>query len=328
MTELPITLVPERPSDCDAIEKLHRRTFGPGRFTRTAFRIREQAPHDPRLSFTAHVGTMMVGSVRLTHIAIGETPALLLGPLTVEPPFRAVGIGCAADGSLHGSGARRRSQAHHSRGRCALYYNRFGFRHVPPGRIQMPGPCDPARLLVAELVPGAFEGVHGPARGARTPPAIGWFCARKRPRQRLPGPLCFRRLRADHSAATTSGLPRAMRSRLQQLGHEESDLDGLVRIEARVRNRSGSGPAGPRPKWRGRRPCIRLHSCRSSQMDAAGIGSLGPVHIEEGLDFRLDALERARLVAGTGLMVLPCMDRTTHTTLRPSFSTARMRAGR
>lgn len=165
MTELPITLVPERPSDCDAIEKLHRRTFGPGRFTRTAFRIREQAPHDPRLSFTAHVGTMMVGSVRLTHIAIGETPALLLGPLTVEPPFRAVGIGARL---MEASMEAARAAGH----RLIIlvgdapYYNRFGFRHVPPGRIQMPGPVDPARLLVAELVPGAFEGVHGPARGA------------------------------------------------------------------------------------------------------------------------------------------------------------------
>ncbi|OYY08019.1 MAG: GNAT family N-acetyltransferase, partial [Rhizobiales bacterium 35-68-8] len=93
MTELPITVVPERPADGEAIEKLHRRTFGPGRFTRTAFRIREQAPHDPKLSFTAHVGTMIVGSVRLTAVTIGTTPALLLGPLTVEPPFRSVGIG-------------------------------------------------------------------------------------------------------------------------------------------------------------------------------------------------------------------------------------------
>jgi predicted N-acetyltransferase YhbS len=28
----------------------------------------------------------------------------------------------------------------------------------------MPGPVDPARLLVAELVDGAFEGVSGPVR--------------------------------------------------------------------------------------------------------------------------------------------------------------------
>jgi len=28
----------------------------------------------------------------------------------------------------------------------------------------MPGPADPARLLVAELVPGAFDGVSGAIR--------------------------------------------------------------------------------------------------------------------------------------------------------------------
>lgn len=169
MTELPITVVPERPADGEAIEKLHRRTFGPGRFTRTAFRIREQAPHDPKLSFTAHVGTMMVGSVRLTAVTIGTTPALLLGPLTVEPPFRSVGIGARL---MEVSMDAARAAGH----RLIIlvgdapYYKRFGFRHVPPGRVVMPGPVDPARLLVAELVPGAFEGVSGPARG--TAPAF------------------------------------------------------------------------------------------------------------------------------------------------------------
>ena len=47
------------------------------------------------LSFTARIGTLMVGSVRLTPICIGDTPALLLGPLTVEPPFRSHGVGTA-----------------------------------------------------------------------------------------------------------------------------------------------------------------------------------------------------------------------------------------
>jgi predicted N-acetyltransferase YhbS len=36
------------------------------------------------------------------------------------------------------------------------YYGRFGFHPVPPGQITMPGPVDPARLLAAELVPGAL----------------------------------------------------------------------------------------------------------------------------------------------------------------------------
>ena len=45
------------------------------------------------LSFTARIGTLLVGSVRLSPIRIGETVALLLGPLTIEPPFRDRGIG-------------------------------------------------------------------------------------------------------------------------------------------------------------------------------------------------------------------------------------------
>ncbi|HKH96017.1 MAG TPA: N-acetyltransferase, partial [Beijerinckiaceae bacterium] len=58
MTELSLVLRPELPSDADAIERLHERAFGPGRFARTAFRIREGAEHLPELSFAALVGTL------------------------------------------------------------------------------------------------------------------------------------------------------------------------------------------------------------------------------------------------------------------------------
>src|ERR1700722_3917079 len=93
MTDLSLPLRPESADDADAIERLHERTFGPGRYAKTAYRIREGGPHAPALSFTARIGTLLVGSVRLTPIRIGETPALLLAPLTVEPPFRARCIG-------------------------------------------------------------------------------------------------------------------------------------------------------------------------------------------------------------------------------------------
>ena len=38
------------------------------------------------------------------------------------------------------------------------------FAHTidPKGRVTMPGPVDAARILVFELVDGAFEGVSGP----------------------------------------------------------------------------------------------------------------------------------------------------------------------
>ncbi len=160
MTELPLTLAPETPADDAAIERLHQRTFGPGRFARTAFRIREQAPHALALSFTARLGSMLVGSVRLTPVHAGGAPALLLGPLTVEPPFRSVGIGArlmeAALATATAGGHRLVFLVGD-----ASYYGRFGFRPVPAGRVSLPGPADPARILVAELVPGAFAEVAG-----------------------------------------------------------------------------------------------------------------------------------------------------------------------
>src|SRR5258708_23482789 len=87
MNELSLLILPETPDDALAIERLHERTFGPGRYARTAFRIREGAGHRLDLSYTARIGTLLVGSVRLTAVRIGETPALLLGPLTIAPPF-------------------------------------------------------------------------------------------------------------------------------------------------------------------------------------------------------------------------------------------------
>jgi len=53
MTDLSVTILPEAPADALAIERLHERTFGPGRFVRTAYRVRERAPHLLNLSFTA-----------------------------------------------------------------------------------------------------------------------------------------------------------------------------------------------------------------------------------------------------------------------------------
>lgn len=163
MSDLSLTILPERPADAPAIDRLHERTFGPGRFARTAYRIRERLPHRLDLSFTARIGTLLVGSVRLTPIRIGETPALMLGPLTVDPPFRERGIGFALI-------ERALTQAKAQGARLVVlvgdesYYAKAGFKRIPKGAAAMPGPVDPARLLVAELDEGAFEGVSGAIR--------------------------------------------------------------------------------------------------------------------------------------------------------------------
>jgi predicted N-acetyltransferase YhbS len=165
MSELALTIVPETADDADALERLHERTFGPGRFARTAYRIREGCNHLLELSFTARIGTLLVGSIRLTPIYINNTPALLLGPLTVEPPFRSHGIGRALiERALYDAKAKGHKLV-------VLvgdepFYGKLGFTKISKGQVTMPGPVDPARLLVAELQPGAFNGTSGVIRPA------------------------------------------------------------------------------------------------------------------------------------------------------------------
>jgi predicted N-acetyltransferase YhbS len=165
MQDLPFVLELATDDDADPIERLNERVFGPGRFARTAYRIRETTPADPALSFVARVGTLLVGATTMTPIAIGVAPALLLGPLIVEPVFRSQGIGEAlVKSSLEAAKA----------GGWKLvilvgdepYYARMGFQRAPPGQISLPGPVDPERLLYCELDPGALAAAKGTTRGA------------------------------------------------------------------------------------------------------------------------------------------------------------------
>src|ERR1700686_5815331 len=163
MSDLSLTILAETANDAQPIERLHERTFGPGRFVLSAYRLREHVDHLLDLSFTARIDTLLVGSVRQLPVLIGETKALLLGPLTVEPPFRGRGVGGAR---LERALKDAKAKGH----RLVLlvgdeaYYSRAGFKAVPKGRAIMPGPVDYNRLLVAELVDGAFIGVSGAIR--------------------------------------------------------------------------------------------------------------------------------------------------------------------
>jgi predicted N-acetyltransferase YhbS len=165
MADLSLVLKPQTAADLAAIERLSARAFGPGRYARSAYRLREGVPADPDLSFVAWVGTLLVGSNIMTPIRVGATPALLLGPLTVDPAFRSGGIGEAL--------VMRSLQAARDAGHTLVllvgdlpYYSRMGFETVPAGQIDFCGPVDPARLLYCELVEGLFQGVSGPVRRA------------------------------------------------------------------------------------------------------------------------------------------------------------------
>jgi len=166
MTSLPLTIRHEHSADAAAIERLHGRAFGPGRFARTAYRLREGVAPDPALSFAAHVGTFLAGSVRVSPVEAGGRPALVLGPLTVDPAFEGRGIGA----SLMQAAIEASVAAGHDLVLLvgdAPYYARFGFVPVPPGQLALPGPVDPGRFLARDLVPGTLAARRGEVRRPR-----------------------------------------------------------------------------------------------------------------------------------------------------------------
>ncbi|WP_237153191.1 GNAT family N-acetyltransferase [Oryzibacter oryziterrae] len=150
-------------SDHAAIEHIHDVTFGPGRYARTAFRLREGFPTDAATSLVAEFRGQVVGSVRQTKIVIGNSPALLLGPLAVLPEIKSLGLGKSLM-RLTMDVARRNNHSLILLVGDLPYYWPFGFRVVQQGKVVMPGPVDPARLLWAELVPGITADVAGAVR--------------------------------------------------------------------------------------------------------------------------------------------------------------------
>lgn len=158
----PLTIRPARPEDSAAISALNARAMGPGRFARTAYRVREAAP-DTFSPFcrVSLLGERLVAAVRFTPIRIGgKDGALLLGPLAVEPSVANQGYGRGLVAAAL-EDARAAGIALVVLVGDEPYYARLGFRRVPRGQIAMPGPVDPDRLLAIELIPGALAGFRG-----------------------------------------------------------------------------------------------------------------------------------------------------------------------
>jgi len=160
-----VAYVPEQPTHDLEIEAINAEAFGPGRFVRAAFKIREGGPHLRELSFVALHEGEVIASVRLTPIRAGEGTALLLGPLAVKPAWKNLGIGKRL--------VKIAVEASDKAGWDAVvlvgdapYYGPLGFQPIPRGQISMPRPVDPARLLAAQLREGAVARLAGEVRHA------------------------------------------------------------------------------------------------------------------------------------------------------------------
>ncbi len=135
----------------DAVEALYDDVFGPGRFAKTAERLREGNTKIPDASLVAIDSEGLTGVVRVWPVKVGDKGrAAFLGPIAVAERRR--GNGVAFKLMERAIGVCR------EQGYAAVilvgdfdYYDRFGFKRAGEGRFQLPGPVDQQRILIRDL---------------------------------------------------------------------------------------------------------------------------------------------------------------------------------
>ncbi len=134
--------------------------FGEDRHGRTCQRLRDGRAPAAGLALSAMREGKLVGTVRLWHVSAGGRPALVLGPLAVDPACRELGIGAAL---MHQALAAARARGHAAVILLgdAAYYARFGFSADKTAELALPGPFERDRLLAIEFADGALDGAWG-----------------------------------------------------------------------------------------------------------------------------------------------------------------------
>jgi predicted N-acetyltransferase YhbS len=156
----PFAIRSERGSDVAAREALLEACFGANRAARTCQRLRDGRAPAEGLALSVVRQGRLVGSVRLWHVSAGGKPALMLGPLAVDPSCRKLGIGAALMNHALSAAAVRGHGAVILLGDAA-YYERFGFTAAKTAGLSLPGPFERERLLGLELRDGALDGAAG-----------------------------------------------------------------------------------------------------------------------------------------------------------------------
>ena len=161
-------ILPQRPQDPEHFELLLDRAFGPDRLNKTVYRLREGVEDLPDLRFVAvdRHGSLLA-SLRFWPVMIETVPAVLLGPLAVDPALQGQGIGKAMV-------RRGLAEARRLGWRICIvvgepeYYGPYGFVNAAAAGLILPGPVDPRRFQVLEIEAGALEGLRGSVRPAET----------------------------------------------------------------------------------------------------------------------------------------------------------------
>jgi predicted N-acetyltransferase YhbS len=149
----PLVIDLEAPGDAAAVAALVDAAFGPGRWAKTAERLREHNTPIEGLSFVAREAGRITGSVRLWPVLVGETPVAFLGPIAVDGSQRNRGLGAML--------VERACAAAEAAGVKAVllvgdpYFERFGFVRC---QARLPGPVDQRRVMIKVFSGGPIEG--------------------------------------------------------------------------------------------------------------------------------------------------------------------------
>lgn len=161
------TIGMEYAGDIVARERLLDIAMGANRRKKSSEKLRRGRLPAEGLAFVARdADRHVIGTVRLWNVQAGITPAgnplpaLLLGPLAVDPAHEGKGIG----GALMRNAVTEAKHLGH--GAVLLvgdadYYERFGFFADRTATLTMPGPVERNRFLALELIEGWLEGASG-----------------------------------------------------------------------------------------------------------------------------------------------------------------------
>ena len=148
-----LRLLRERPRDGEAIEEMTAAAFGPDRFHKTVYRLREDVPPIKELCFVClDQKNRLVASIRNWPILINEKwPAVMLGPLAISPELRGLGYGKALMWHSMAQSRTAGAQPHHPGRRPGVLYS----IRLPPRPCAAPAT---AWLGRGAPVPGARAG--------------------------------------------------------------------------------------------------------------------------------------------------------------------------
>jgi len=157
---------PTMESDAPAIEALLDKSFGPDREKKTAYRLREGVASIATLGRVAFDGDELRGSIAYWPVQVrlkkdgALLPALLLGPLAVDPVHRGEGVGIRLMEETLESASRLGHRLVILVGDLD-YYARVGFHRDGTEDLRLPGPVDQDRVLIRNLQGDDFGALDG-----------------------------------------------------------------------------------------------------------------------------------------------------------------------